>query len=72
MVLESRIITQKENPVKIDHVSTPNVQGMNPIEALNLLADHSHGLGVQVMMLSRELESLKQRIVELERNQRKV
>lgn len=57
--------------MKIDQVSTPNIQGMNPIEALNLLADHSHSVGIQVMMLSRELESLKQRIVELERNQRK-
>jgi hypothetical protein len=53
--------------MRIDSVSTPDIRGMNPEQALKALCKHCHETAVQVMRLNNELEDLKEKVAKLER-----
>jgi ferritin len=63
---------EKENTtmIKIGKVNKPNIQGKHPQEALQILCDHCHDNAVQIMQLNNEVFDLKQKVEELELNQR--
>jgi hypothetical protein len=46
----------------------PTIQGKTPEQALKVLYDHCHETAVQVMLLNNELEDLKEKVAQLERN----
>jgi organic hydroperoxide reductase OsmC/OhrA len=58
----------KGEAMRIESVTMPDIQGKTPEQALKALYLHCHETAVLAMRLNNELEDLKRKVAELERN----
>ena len=54
--------------MRIDSVTMPNIQGLPPAKALEVLYDHCYEVAKKVMQINNELEDLKSKVNEIARN----